>query len=143
MLPTILPRHCATGAFAIALMLTLAGCLGYVDQPRHRSARVVQPVLVEEEYVYYPSYQVYYGSRSHQYYYQEGSSWVARPAPATLSVSVLLSSPSVPMAFHDAPAAHHAQVIQTYPTTWSQSHGNQRAKRHDRAESRDENRNER
>jgi hypothetical protein len=31
---------------------------------------------------------------------------------------VLLASPSVKMNFHDAPAQHHAAVIQQYPKNW-------------------------
>lgn len=107
----------------LAFLTAFSGCVGYERPYARNSGRVVQSVRYEEpeQYVYYPGYQVYYGSRSHQYYYQDGSSWVARPAPAHISVNVLLSSPSVPMDFHDNPAAHHAQVIRTYPKTWTQS----------------------
>jgi len=100
-------------------------------------------VVVEDEYVYYPAYQVYYGNRSHQYYYQEGSAWVARPVPATLSVSVLLASPSVPMAFHDAPAAHHQEVIRSYPSSWGQSHRAKAANHGKKNERREEKRDDR
>jgi hypothetical protein len=144
--PPFSPRAKWNCAFVLTLSFILAGCVGYEDRPRERHVRVVQatyvqPVVVEQEdYVYYPSYQMYYGRRSHQYYYQEGSSWVARPAPQGISVSVLLSSPSASMEFHDSPAMHHAQVIQTYPRTWAQSHENKNGKHGDKDEDRDDRR---
>jgi hypothetical protein len=123
------PRPETKLLFSLALPVVFAGCLGYAERPRddHMRARQpvrLSPVIVEQEdYVYYPGYQVYYGSRSHQYYYQDGPVWVARPAPR-IAVNVLLSSPSVGMDFHDAPASHHAQVVQTYPQAWTKSHDN-------------------
>ena len=37
------------------------------------SSPPVQPVYFEEDdYLYYPRYGMYYGHRSHQYYYREG-----------------------------------------------------------------------
>ena len=60
--------------------------------------------IEQDDYVYYPDYQMYYGSRSHRWYDREGSSWVARPEPREVSVDVLRSSPSVRMDFHDSPA---------------------------------------
>ena len=135
------------GLSVCAALLSLSvGCVGYVERPQGRSARVTRtvvagPVFIEQDdYVYYPSYQVYYGSRSHQYYYQDGPSWVARPAPLNLSVSVLLASPSVTMDFHDGPSAHHAQVIRTYPRTWTKSGGNNGRKEGHKKNSRDDRR---
>ncbi len=123
---------------AAALLLTLTGCLGYVDRPRggngrgFQSARVQPGFVGQDDYVYYPAYQMYYGSRSRQYYYQDGSAWVAQPAPARVAVSVLVATPSVQMEFHDSPAAHHAQVIRTYPATWAPNHGNNDRKNDER-----------
>ena len=112
-----------------ALLSLVTGCVGYVDSPRAGSVYVepapVRTVVIEQDdYVYYPRYRMYYGNRSHHYYYQEGSSWVARPAPRGVSVGVLFSSPSVMVDFHDRPAAHHAQIIRTYPKNWKPSGGN-------------------
>src|ERR1043165_4823788 len=127
-------------ALGIALLGTLTGCVGYVDGPPQ--ARVYAPAPptvyveggfeVQDYYVYYPSYQVYYSSHRHQYIYQDGRSWVMRPAPPRVSVDVLLASPSVQLDFHDAPSFHHATVVQQYPKHWSpegSSHG--RKKGHD------------
>jgi len=117
-----------------ALLGVLTGCVGYVDGPRHSRAYaspspvyVQTPVVVQENYVYYPSHQVYYSGRTRQYVYLEGSAWVTRSAPPRVSVDVLFASPSVTVDFHDAPAVHHATVVQTYPKTWTPpgwSHGN-------------------
>ena len=109
-----------------ALLGALTGCVGYVDGPHH--ARVYTPapavyveagVVVQDDYVYYPGYQVYYSSNRRQYIYQDGRSWVTRPAPPRVSVDVLFASPSVRLDFHDAPAIHHATVVQQYPKHWS------------------------
>ena len=97
----------------VALLGALTGCV--VEGPSHG---VAYP-SVEDEYVYYPGYQVYYGSRSHRYYYPEGRSWVARPAPPRVSAEVLLAAPSVRLDFRDHPSAHHATVVRQYPRTWA------------------------
>jgi hypothetical protein len=83
---------------------------------------VVAPVaVVQDDYVYYPSYGVYYNSRRHQYAYLEGGAWVWAPAPSGVSVDVLLASPSVNMDFHDSPEKHHAEMLQKYPKDWKPS----------------------
>lgn len=73
---------------------------------------------VQDDYVYYPGYQVYYSNSRRQYAYPEGGRWVSQPAPRGVSVSALQASPSVKMAFHDSPANHHAAVVQQYPKNW-------------------------
>jgi hypothetical protein len=121
-----------------ALMGTLAGCTTYVDQPRQGSVYVAPPqvvyvapppvettVVVQDDYIYYPDYQVYYSSRRHQYAYLEGGAWVSRPAPRGVSVNVLIASPSVRMNFHDAPANHHTEIVRQYPKNWRPSGANQ------------------
>jgi hypothetical protein len=81
---------------------------------------VVAPaVVVQDDYVYYPSYGVYYNSSRHQYAYLEGGAWVSAPAPSGVSVDVLLASPSVRMDFHDSPEKHHADMIRKYPRNWA------------------------
>ncbi len=117
--------------FALTLVGTLTGC---IDGPHH-AAVYVDPspvyvrsdIVVYDDYVYYPSYQVYYSSRSSHYIYLEGSSWVTRPAPPNVSIDVLFASPSIAVDFHDAPSLHHAMIVETYPKTWSppgQNRGN-------------------
>src|SRR4051812_47088733 len=117
----------------------LTGCIGYVDSRPHarvyaprpaiyvEPARVYAPpppvyveptVVVQEEYVYYPSYQVYYSAHSRQYIYLDGRSWVTRPEPPRVSASVLFASPSVSLDFHDHPSRHHVNVARDYPKHW-------------------------
>jgi hypothetical protein len=110
------------------LLGTLTGCV--VDQPHQRSAYVAPPVVEttvveQDDYVYYPDYQVYYNSRRHQYAYLEGGAWVSRPAPRGVTVNVLVASPAVKMNFHDAPANHHAEIVRQYPKNWRPPSGNQ------------------
>ena len=79
-----------------ALLVTLTGCVGYIDGPRVGHVYVEPVVVVEQDdFVYYPRYGMYYGSRSHHYYSREGSRWVPRPEPRGISANVLISSPSV------------------------------------------------
>jgi hypothetical protein len=112
-------------AFGAALLATLTGCVGYVDQPRHSRVYARPPpvhaeaaVVMQDDYVYYPGYQVYYSSNRRQYIYQDGHSWVTRPAPPRVSVDVLFASPSVRLDFHDSPARHHSSVVRQYPKHW-------------------------
>jgi hypothetical protein len=98
-----------------ALFGTLTGCVGYVDGPRAGVYVAPPVVVVQDDYVYYPDYEIYYSSSRHQYFWPEGGSWVARPAPRGVSVNVLFASPSVRMNFHDSPANHHAEIVRQYP----------------------------
>ena len=123
--------------FGAALLGALTGCVGYVDRPHHDHARGYPPpppvylergVAVQDDYVYYPGYEVYYSSNRRQYIYQDGRSWVSRPAPPRVPVDVLFASPSVRLDFHDSPSIHHATVVRQYPKHWAppgSSHGNQ------------------
>ena len=117
---------CVLGA---VLLTTLAGCVGYVDGPRagvYVAPPVVESaVVVQDDYVYYPDYEIYYNSTRHQYAYLEGGAWVSRPAPRGVSVNVLLASPSVRMNFHDSPANHHAVIARQYPKNPRRSNADQ------------------
>jgi len=94
-------------------------------------------VYEDDDYVYYPEYGVYYGSRHNQYIYTDGSRWTRGNSP-NVSVSVLASSQSVPMNFHDAPPHHHSEVLGKYPghshdheNGNGKDHGEDRSKGHD------------
>ena len=119
------PVGCRLGA---VLLLSLTGCVGYVDGPPPQQGSVyVEPYAtfaVSDDYVYYPQYECYYSASRRQYAYREGNAWVARPAPRGASVEVLRASPSVKMDFHDSPANHHAAVTQQYPKNWKPSGAN-------------------
>jgi hypothetical protein len=106
------------------LLLTLAECAGYaggVSVGINVAPVVVAPVVVQDNYVYYPNYGIYYNSSRHQYAYLEGGAWVLASAPGGVSVAVLMASPSVNMDFHDSPAHHHAAMVQKYPKNWKSS----------------------
>jgi hypothetical protein len=108
---------------ALGLLGMMTGCVGYVDGPR--AARYVEPpvvetgFLVQDDYVYYPSYQIYYSNSRHEYIYRNWRNWISRPAPHGVSLSRLQASPSVRMEFHDSPAQHHNAVVQQYPRNWT------------------------
>lgn len=99
----------------VAAMLTAisSGCVGVVS-----SDASPDPMWVDDDYVYYPGYELYYGERSHRYYHRDGDHWRAGRAPYGVRENILHNSPSVHMDFHDSPAAHHNQVIHDYPKTW-------------------------
>lgn len=111
--------------FCTALLGTLTGCVGYVDRPRGGSVYAEPPpvyvqreVVLQDDYLYYPCYQIYYSRNRRQYIYRHSRSWVTRPMPPRVSVDVLLASPAVSLDFHDHPSAHHARVVRQYPKHW-------------------------
>jgi hypothetical protein len=108
--------------FGAALFGVLTGCVTHDHRPQQGTLYAPPApgyVVVEDDYVYYPGYQVYYSRNRRQYVYLEGRSWVARPAPPRVSVEVLVASPSVRLDFHDAPSTHHSKVVQQYPKHWA------------------------
>jgi hypothetical protein len=127
---------CVLGA---VLLLTLTGCVAYVDGPR--AGIQVEPYVfvAQDDYVYYPGYEVYYSSSRRQYAYLEGGAWVSRPAPRGVSVNVLLASPSVRMDFHDSPAYHHAAMVRKYPRNWAPPGSNQGQKENRKDDKRGDN----
>jgi hypothetical protein len=127
-------RRWAAGTIGLVLGTVLLGALTgcIVDRPRQGRVYVAPPpvyvereVVVQPQYVYYPGYQVYYSSNTRQFVYQEGRSWVTRPAPPRVSVNVLFASPSVRLDFHDSPSLHHAAVVRQYPKRWAPPGSNQ------------------
>jgi hypothetical protein len=91
------------------LLGTLTGCVG------HEGRADGQAVMAQDDYVYYPQYEVYYSNNRHQYADQEGKAWVSHPLPFGVSEDALRASPSVKMDFHDPPANHRAEVVQKFP----------------------------
>jgi hypothetical protein len=125
-------------------LVTLTGCVGYVDRPRPERVYAAPPavetaVVVQDDYVYYPGYQVYYSSSRRQCIYLEHGAWVSRPAPRGVSIDVLFASPSVRMDFHDSPAHHHAAMVRQYPRNWAPPGSNQGRKENRKDDQRGEN----
>lgn len=113
----ILPGVLTLGALA------LCGCETEVHQTvAYRQDQYGQ--VVDDDYVYYPQYEMYYSNHRHQYGYREGNAWVWRPTPSRVQTNVLVSSPSVHMSFHDSPERHHSEVVKTYPRNWRQNDKN-------------------
>jgi hypothetical protein len=79
---------------------------------------VVAPAVIPDNYIYYPSYGVYYNQHNRQYYYQDGNVWVNRSEPMGVSIYTLQASPFVNMNFHDSPEHHHAEMQRQYPRNW-------------------------
>lgn len=105
-----------TGLLLGAVLLgALTGCVGQEGRSNG------QAVVAQDDYVYYPHYEVYYSNSRHQYADQEGKTWVSQPVPFGVSADALRASPSVKMDFHDSPANHHTEVVQKYPTSWTAS----------------------
>ena len=89
---------------------------------------VVPAAVIQDDYLYYPNYGVYYNSGRHQYAYLQGDTWVSTPAPRGVSVDVLTASPSVRMDWHDSPAKHHSDMQKRYPRNWKSSDEHQERK---------------
>lgn len=130
-----------------ALLVTLAGCIGYVDRPRAETVYVAPPavetvVLLRDDYVYYPGYEIYYSGSRRQYIYQERGRWISRSSPRDLPIDVLAASPSVRVDFHNSPASHHAAMVRQYPRNWAppgSNHGRKENRKDDRRDERREN----
>jgi hypothetical protein len=111
-------RGLLPGALVSSVLLN-AACV-YADPNRPVVYRDPAPAVVvaQDDYVYYPQYEVYYSASRHQYGYRDGNSWAWRPAPPHVSLNVLVASPSVHMDFHDSPEKHHSDVVRSYPKNW-------------------------
>jgi hypothetical protein len=110
----------ATGTL---LSLAFAGCAnqGSGSGPGYRShysGAVHTSVMFEDDYDYYPGYEVYYSRNRNEYVYREGNFWVRRPEPSSVALSVLRATPSVRVDFRDSPEKHHASVTKSYPRNW-------------------------
>jgi hypothetical protein len=109
---------------ATAAVSLLTGCTAYVDGPHAEIAGGPTVFVDQDDYIYYPGYDVYYSDHRHQYAYREGQTWVSRPAPRGVSVDALRASPSVKMDFHDSPVNHHSAVVKQYPKNWTPPRSN-------------------
>jgi hypothetical protein len=114
----------ATGLLVgAAFLLLLPGC--YTNGPvrstgyqGRASGHSEVAVTYEDDYDYYPGYEIYYSRNRHEYVYRNGNAWVRRPQPGGVSLDVLLASPAVRVDFRDAPELHHDTVVRTYPKNW-------------------------
>ena len=113
----------ATGLLAgTALLLLLSGCYTEVSDRRTvYQSRATTTVMFEDDYDYYPGYEVYYSRSRHEYVYLDGNTWVRRPQPRGVTLEVLLAAPAVRVDFRDSPEQHHAAVVRSYPRDWKRA----------------------
>lgn len=116
----LLPAGLVAG---LALSSVLAGCTASVSGQAgghrgHRTGPTQAVVVFQDDYDYYPGYEVYYSRSRREYVYLDGNVWVRRPEPRGITLSVLLAAPSVRVDFRDSPEHHHAMVLQNYPKNW-------------------------
>ena len=105
-----------------ALLAALTACAvdGSNQRTGYRGSPAVQAtVVIQDDYDYYPGYEIYYSRNRHEFVYRDGDAWVRRSEPRGVTANVLLAAPSVRVDFHDSPALHHASVVQSYPKNWT------------------------
>ena len=130
------------------LLAALAGCV--TDGSDRRSGYRAQPVVQaqvavasQDDYDYYPRYEVYYSRTRNEYVSRDGNGWVRRPEPSGITRDLLISTPSVRLDFHDAPEQHHATVVKTYPKNWQRpeaKHDDKQDKKDDKKDDRNDDR---
>lgn len=108
--------HLAAPILGATSMILTAGC--YTSPPHEYAGGRPARVIVDDDYVYYPGYEMYYNNHRRQYVYRDNNAWVTRSAPPSAWARELPSAPSVHLDFHDAPERHHAEVVRTYPKNW-------------------------
>jgi hypothetical protein len=133
-----------TGLLAgAAFLLLLSGCYtngsvrstGYQGRAAGHSEVAV---TYEDDFDYYPGYEVYYSRNRNEYVYRDGNAWVRRPQPNGVSLDVLLASPAVRMDFRDAPELHHDTVVRSYPKNWKRPESKGEVKQ-DKTDQKDDN----
>ncbi len=97
----------------VVLLSTLAGCTtGQTGHPHVAAVYETPPVVViQDDYVYYPDYQVYFNNTRHEYVYQDDGAWISRPAPPNIAAAALRASPSEKLERGDFPAHHRSVMI--------------------------------
>jgi hypothetical protein len=110
-------------AVGTVLSLLSTGCVsesrGYGrSSGRHESVQAQVVVTYQDDYDYYPDYEIYYSRNRREYVYRDGGSWIRRSQPQGITLDVLLATPSVRVDFHDEPEHHHDRVVKTYPRNW-------------------------
>lgn len=114
-------RPLQSGILIAVILPLLAGCIVHEQRryPEHQAVVMVQPpIVIVDDYDYYPRYGVYYSRNRNEYVYLESGRWVRRSEPRGVTVQVLLATPTVRMGFRDAPEHHHTTVVQSYPKDW-------------------------
>ena len=116
----IRPPVTATLVFGALTLLSMSGCA--TSEPGYAySESYPQPtqVIVQDSYVYYPGYEVYYNNARREYVYLDGNVWVSRREPPRRWARDLRRAPHVQLDFRDSPQRHHQEVVRRYPRNWN------------------------
>jgi len=122
-----MPKHSFLPAGVIAgtcLLTALTGCTTAGSGPSsHLPARpaVSASLMIDDDYDYYPRYEIYYSRSRHEYVYRDANAWVRRSDLRGITLAMLDSGPMVRMDFHDSPEFHHGSIVQSFPRNWEQS----------------------
>jgi hypothetical protein len=115
----------ATGLITGSFLLTaLTGCFTAGSGPSSHSSTPPTgqaSLLQEDDYDYYPRYEIYYSRRRNEYVYRDANAWVRRSDLQGITLAMLQSGPMVRMPFHDSPELHHGSIVQSFPRNWEQS----------------------
>ena len=115
----------SAGLLAGSVLLTvLTGCVTAGSGPSsHYPTRpaVQASLMIEDDYDYYPRYEIYYSRRRNEYVYRDVNAWVRRSDLRGITLAMLDSGPVVRMDFHDSPEFHHGSIVQSFPRNWEQS----------------------
>ncbi len=116
----------AAAASGLLALLVFAGCASESTRSGYYRGAPIgydnrgSVVSYEDDYDYYPGYEVYYARSRHEYVYRDGNRWVRSSSYPRANSQVLLSSPSVRVEFRDSPERHHDTVVRRYPHDWRQ-----------------------
>jgi hypothetical protein len=105
-------------AWCMVFLIMLASC---IVEPLPRRVYVEpapEAVVVPDDYIYYPDYEIYYNPYTQLYWYMAGGVWVSGPIVPGIAMRVMLRSPSVRLNFSDSVANHHAMVARQFPRGW-------------------------
>jgi hypothetical protein len=125
------------------LLAALTGCVtaGSGPSSRHPAHPVVAmqaTLMIQDDYEYYPRYEIYYSRRRNEYVYRDANAWVRRGDLRGITLAMLESGPMVRMDFHDSPEFHHGRIVQSFPRNWEQSGQKHDGKNSQRKDPRDE-----
>jgi hypothetical protein len=118
---TTAPDHFTLKALLFVLAVVLAlFFLTACDSPTEaRGFTGLRGDRIGDDYVYYPSYEVYYMPTRREYVYYDGSRWVRTSRPTTqLWARDIARAPYVKMRFRDDPSHHHHEIARAYPRNW-------------------------
>ena len=109
-----------TLAFLAGSVLALFFLVACNEPTESRGFTGISGDRIGDDYVYYPSYEVYYVQSRNEYVYYDSttSTWVRTSKPTQVWAKDISGAPSVKMSFHDGPEHHHTDIVREYPKTW-------------------------